>query len=409
VVEIHENLQQEQGVITYSLDEYRAKLEEIILKENSKFRLLAEQQAKEIIDEARQKADSIIAQGQKKTSEYIGASEQKAAQIVSDSYKKAESIVNEQKLKALSEQEEILNRTRKDAADIMEKANQEAQRIITQAEENIKKEAKSRVKTEAEKIVTKARAESESIIAEARKEAASIISSSRKEADQQAHDTIDKLKQEADSLIKTEIEKCSAETRARSSQIYTEAKNNAEKLINDIVNNSKHVHTLISGSIINTDKIIGKAKDDLQAELGDLEKRISEMQTKLELITGGFTINKGTPVNENAAPENKKVKDSFWLVLKGEKSAAGIGENGIFKGEIELKALAPFNMERLKYIKKTFSQISSVKYMGEFSSEEGIQISYKLQDKLPLIDILKKTLTLESVEKEGDNLKLTFA
>ncbi len=107
--------------------------------------------------------------------------------------------------------------------------------------------------------------------------------------------------------------------------------------------------------------------------------------------------------------ENKKVKDSFWLVLKGEKSAAGIGENGIFKGEIELKALAPFNMERLKYIKKTFSQISSVKYMGEFSSEEGIQISYKLQDKLPLIDILKKTLTLERVEKEGDNLKLTFA
>jgi vacuolar-type H+-ATPase subunit H len=409
VVEIHENLQQEQGVITYSLDEYRAKLEEIILKENSKFRLLAEQQAKEIIDEARQKADSIIAQAQKKTSEYIGASEQKAAQIVGDSYKKAESIVNEQKLKALSEQEEILNRTRKDAADIMEKANQEAQRIITQAEENIKKEAKSRVKTEAEKIVSRAREESDSIIAEARKEAASIISSSKKEADQQAHDTIDRLKQEADSLIKTEIEKCSAETRARSSQIYTEAKNNAEKMINDIVNNSKHVHTLISGSITNADKIIGKAKDDLKTELGDLEKRITEMQTKLELITGGFAINKESPVHEKTVPENKKVKDSCWLVLKGEKSAAGIGENGIFKGEIELKALAPFNMERLKIIKKTFSQISSVKYLGEFSSEEGIQISYKLQDKLPIIEILKKTLTLESVEKEGDNLKLTFA
>ena len=66
MVEIHENLQQEQGVITYSLDEYRAKLEEIILKENSKFRLLAEQQAKEIIDEARQKADSMNRPGPEK-------------------------------------------------------------------------------------------------------------------------------------------------------------------------------------------------------------------------------------------------------------------------------------------------------------------------------------------------------
>jgi vacuolar-type H+-ATPase subunit H len=408
VAEVQKSSQHESGVIAYSLDEYRNKLEEIILTENDKFRLLAEQQAKEIISEAQQKADKLIAQSQRKTAEYIGNSEQKAAQIVSDSYKKAESIVNEHKQKALTEQNEIINIAHKEALKITETANQEAQRIVAQAEENAKKDAKNRMKSEAEKIIVKAREESDSIISGARQEATKIISNGKKETDQQALNTIDKLKKEADSLIKNEIEKCSAEARTQSNQIRLAAKNDAEKLINNIIKNSTQVHVLIEESMKNTEEIMAKASNDVQTELNNLATRIIEIKKKLDIITDSFVQENTSAENAVRKSGNLNTSDSFWLTLKGKRSGTGTGENGYYKGEIELKALSPFNPDQIKIVKKMFTQIPSVKYLGEFSSEEGIQMSYDLQEKLPLVDILKKMLTIENIEKEGDNLKLSF-
>jgi len=146
----------------------------------------------------------------------------------------------------------------------------------------------------------------------------------------------------------------------------------------------------------------------LQAELGVLVKSIVEIQDRLEKATGALGMKNSGAEDKAGAGGNNHASDSFWLVLKGENAETGTADSKYFSGEIELKALAPFNAERIKTVKKLLNQIQSVKYLGEFSSEEGIMMSYEIREKLPLIDILKKTLTLERIEKEGANLKLTF-
>jgi F0F1-type ATP synthase membrane subunit b/b' len=408
VAEILKHSQPDKGAISFSLEEYQSKIEEILLKENDKFRQLAEQQAKAIIDEAQQKADSILAQSQKKSAENIGASEQKAAQIISDSYRKAEKTSNESQQKAQSEQDEILRRARKEAAETTDKANKEAQRILTEVQDNAKNEAKNRMKSEAEKILSRAREESDVILAAAREKASAIIAQGEKDAEKQALDTVDRLKKEADALIKIEIEKCSAEARVQSSQICDATRSDAHKMINNIMAKSQQVQVLITESVKNTESILAKARENIQAEMGDLARHIAEVKNSLEQITDSFVLEKGKIGNGMGMLEDLTSRKSSCLIVKAENPTLEIPENGDFQGKIEFNALEPYNVERIKYLKKSFTQVHSVKYLGESSSEEGILMSYELREKLPLLDILKRILTVEKVEKEGANLKLTL-
>jgi len=66
MTELQDSTQVEEGIFTHSLSDYRSKVEEIIRTENERFRELAEQQAKDIIDGAWQKAEEIISESQKK-------------------------------------------------------------------------------------------------------------------------------------------------------------------------------------------------------------------------------------------------------------------------------------------------------------------------------------------------------
>jgi vacuolar-type H+-ATPase subunit H len=348
VLEIFKNTKPENSAADLSLDEYQGKIEELLVKENNKFRLLAEQQAKTIINEAQHKADLILSQTQKKNAEYIGAGEQKAAEIVGDSYKKAE------------------------------------------------------------KIVSKAHEESDSIIAAARQEASSIVANGRKDAEQQALDTIERLKKEADSLIRVEIEKCSSDTRVQSSRIYADAKNDAQKLINIIMENSKQAQFLIIESANKTESIMAKARENVQTELDDLTRRIAEIKNNLEQLTHTIIREKDKTENTPSVYNNLNPGERFWIEVKGDKSLTANGENGYTRGKIELKVSAPYNAERVRLLKKSLTQVPGIKNLGESSSEEGIIMKFELLEKLPLVDTIKSIIPIEKVEKEGYNLKLTL-
>jgi vacuolar-type H+-ATPase subunit H len=430
VEEIQNSPEKENNTSPYSLDGYRSKLEEIIRTENEKFRLLAEEQAKEITSEAWRKAEEAISQSQNKAAEIIGISEMKAAKIVGDSQQKAEKIIDEYKQKVLAEEDKIIQQAKKEASDTIEKANQEAGQIIRQAEENAREEAKNRVKSEREKILAKTRQESETIISSAQKEAAQIvtnaktgatevvtgakteasqiITSAKDEAEKQARDTVEKAKKEAELMIKDEIEKCRGETQTQATQIIKQTEKKAHRLINDIINDGKQLHVLIMNGVSNAENLMVKMKDEMQTEFGELTKQIVETNNKLEGKIDQFVRDNKGEIEGMPIVEIPNTSDDIWLIFKGEKSAAGNGNNGLFIGEIELKTLSSFDMRRIKNVKKLFTQIPSVEYIGEYSSEEGLKIGYKLQEPLQLLNILKDIPWIDRVVEEGDNLKLTI-
>jgi vacuolar-type H+-ATPase subunit H len=406
--ETHEIPEKENSASHYSLDDYRSKLGEIIRAENEKFRLLAEEQAKEITSEAWRKAEEKISQSQSKAAEIIGISEMKAARIVGDSQQKAEKIIEEHRRKALEEQDEIIRQ-----------AKDEAEQVIRQAEENAREEAKNRVKSEREKIlaktqqesnqiITSARQEADQIIAGARNEGNQIIADARDEAEKQARGTVENAKKEAELMIKDEIEKCRIETQTQATQIIKQTEKKAKRLINDIIDDGKQLHALIMNSVGNAENLMVKMKDAMQAEFGELTKQIVETNNKLEKKIDLFVRDNQGEIEGMPVVEIPNTSDDVWLIQKGRKSYSGNSNDGMFIGEIELKTLSSFDMRRIKNVKKLFTQIPSVEYVGEYSSEEGLKIAYNLQEPLQLFDLLKDVPWIDSVVEEGDNLKLTI-
>jgi vacuolar-type H+-ATPase subunit H len=407
VEKIQKSLKIENDASRYSLDEYRNKLEEIIRSENEKFRLLAEEEAKEITSEAWRKADEIISQSQKKAADNIGISEMKAAKIVGDSQIKADKIIEEYKQKALTERDKIIQQAQEETSSLIEKANQEAKQIIFKAEENAREEAKSRVKSEREKILSKARQESDSIIALAQQEATEIITSAKDKAEKEAQDTVERAKEEAEILIRDEIEKFRGETQAQATQIITQTEKKAQRLINEVMNDSKQLHTLIVNSVSKAENLIVKMKEDMQIEFGELTKRTAEKNNKLEEKIASFVSDNKSEIEE-VSIKDLNLSNDIWLILKGGKSAAQIGDDEFVNGEIELKTLASFDKKRMNNFKKLFTQIPSVDCIGEYASEEGYKIHYQLKEPLPLLDILKNTPWIDRLVEDGNNLKLTI-
>jgi F0F1-type ATP synthase membrane subunit b/b' len=398
VAETHSETKNEN--LSYSLDGYKNKLEEIIRAENEKFRLLAEQQAKEITSEAWTKAEETLALAQKKTSEIIGNSEKKAGQIVSDSQRMAEKLVAEHREKAQAEQSEIIQRARNEAAAIIEKSKMDAQGIVNEAEENARKEAKLRVKVEGEKILLRTKKESESILALAQEKAGEIEVTARKDAELQTRAALEQSQKEVEVLIKEQIEKCRADAQAQAMQIRKATEKDAEWLLDEIINSSQELNGMITGSIGKTENMLARAKNDVMVEFGELTKRLTETRAKVEARIDSFARGSSGELAESTGTSN-----NIWVITKGEKSAGD--EKGFFTGEIELKTLSSFDIKRIKKMKSLFTQIPSVEYLGEVSSEDGVKIAYKLQEPLPLLDILRTMPSVDRVVEEGNGLKLT--
>lgn len=399
----------ETRVFPGSLDDYRTKVEEIIRSENERLRRLSEEQAKEILDGAWQKAEAVISESQQKAARIIGSSEQKASEIIAESRSKAEEIINDSQQKATAEREAMLNQAKDEAAYVVTDAKQVAQRVLEAAEENAKKEAKNRVKEEEDKLLDRARAEAGVIVTKARENADEILSDARKAAERETAEIIERSKKEAELLIQDEIEHCRQQAMAQSAQIKMKAEKDAEKLINDITDGGREVNESILMTLQNAETLLATFREEVQAELGELTKRIVASRNKLRGIASQFDQEEedsGTSGETDGG--NQKGSDNLWVYLNGEKS--GNAENGryLFKGQIDLRTLSSFESALIKNMKKFLIQVPNVKYLGESSTEEGTRTSFELKEPLPLVDILGSMPSIRDVMPEGENLRLTL-
>ena len=135
-------------------------------------------------------------------------------------------------------------------------------------------------------------------------------------------------------------------------------------------------------------------------------KRGVEANSKIETKIATYIQNNKGEIEGIPIIENSKISGSIWVIPKGEESSAELRAKGYLKGKIELKALSSFDRRRIDYLKKLFLRITSIKFMGESSSDEGIKLEYNLIEPVPLFDILKNIPWVDRVVKKGKNLKL---
>jgi vacuolar-type H+-ATPase subunit H len=383
--EIQEASHAEHGILAHSLNDYRSKVEDIIRTENERFRELAEEQAKTIIDSAWQKAENIIAESQKKAGEIIAAGEKKAEEAVEDSQQKALKISSE-----------IEQKAHQRYAEIVDEAQQKAQLVIREADEKARKEAKNRVKLQEEKIIAKAK-----------EDAASLITDMKNNAEKEKNEIIARAQKEAEQRREEEIARLQAEIQTQSANILAEAEKKATNLINAIVSGSNEVNDMIIKTMKNSEAILEKLKNELNAEIGELTSNIVTTRNKLEQMVVTALAEK--------SEENTLLRKGFrnsnnnaviWVALDGEKSAQRDDNTYLFTGRIELKALPSTDHPTLKNLKNFFNQVPNIKYLGESYTEEGYMLTFEIKEPLPLIDILSKIPSVEKVVTLEDSLKL---
>jgi vacuolar-type H+-ATPase subunit H len=393
---IKETLQVGDGVFAHSLSDYRLKVEDIIRTENVKFRKLAEEQARVIIDRAYQQEEEIIRGSQKKASEIIAESEGKASEIIAESEKKAEKIIEDSQEHTLKISNEIQQQANQKYSEITNEAQQKAQQVIQEAEEKIKEEAKKRVKSEEEKILSKAR-----------EEARSIIADMKEKAEKEKYEIIEGAKKEAVQRVEEEVAKFHAEAQAQSAHIRDEAEKKAANLINAIIDSNKEVNDLIIKTIRNSETTLEKMKNEMNTEAGELTKNIvtvGNRQKPTEIPTIADKSEGDMILRKNYKKPNKN--QVVWVALEGEKSAKRDDNTYLFKGQIKLKAFSSMPYTVVKNMRNYFNQVPNVKYLGESCTDEVYILEFEMKEPLPLIDILRNIPSVEKVETQKDSLKL---
>ena len=386
MTEMQNSSQVEEGIFTHSLSDYRSKVEEIIRTENERFRELAEEQAKGVIDNAWQKAEAIISESREKAKEIIAESQNKAYSIISDSQEKASNIGNE-----------IEQQAKQKSSEVLKEAEQRVKHIIQEAEEKATREAKNRVRSQEEKILNRAREEANTIIADA-----------RKSAERESDEIIDRTKQEAERHVVEELEKFREQAQDQATQIRIEEEKKAAKLIDNIIGYGGKVNEMIIESIKSSEDMLEKMKSDMQLEIGTLTKGLTEARKRLEQSVTSFTEkSEAASVVQNINKINKKM--ALWVTLKGDKTALKDNGDFLFRGQIELKTLSTMDYALIKELKGFLIKVPNVKYLGESSSEEGSILSFEIKEPLPMIDILSSVPLVENAEKQGDNIKLTLS
>lgn len=382
--EVENPTQANSGIFTHSLGEYREKVGEIIRKENERLNQLAQDQAKGIIDNAQLKADDIILQAQKR-----------AATIVADSEKKAEGIIADSQKNAMDVGNAIEQQANQRSIEVTENARKDAQRIIQEAEESAKKEAKNRIKSQEKKIIDKAKEEADSLLNEA-----------KENAEKESTIIKERIREETEKGLEEEVAKFRADAHSQTAQICIEAEKKATKMIDDVVDDIKEINRIIIESITKSENILGKFSGEMKAEAGELAGSIATVRQKLEKKITNFNekVENVSPIKMiNLNPANKS---ALWVTLKGEQSKHTDNGSDLFKGFMELKTLSPIDHLLIKRLKHFLIQIPNVIYLGESSGEEGTMLSFEMKEPLPLLEVLNNIPLVESVETQGDNIKL---
>jgi F0F1-type ATP synthase membrane subunit b/b' len=323
--------------LSRTIGEYRAIVDELMQKEKEKIRQMYDREANSIISGAWQKAEEIIANSQKE---------------------------------GLANREKIESQARKEAAEILAAAKSKAQQVISEAEFRDKKEAKARTKTEVDRI-----------IAEARVEGNNIILAAKKQAEMEAGEIINKVQQEAQRLIREEMDKLRAEAQAQLAKDVLEAQKKAKAMIDEFITGSNSVSELILKIMQQGDAIVGRFKNELQGQLGELSKAIAIAKSKttpiaFEAVEAKIAVTPPVEIVNRKAILNVR--------LKGERPPG----NHVFKGHMELKTVSPDDYKHIARMREFLVQIPNIKFTGEDSSEEETSFSFEIKESLPVVDIL---------------------
>ncbi len=348
-----------------TIDEYRAKLEELVRKEKERLRKLADTESNSIVEGAWRKAEDIIA----------------------DSQQEAQKI-----------REEIEHQTKKESSKIISNAQYQAQQIISEAEGRDKKEAKKRTKLEVEELISKAREESNNIVSQA-----------RKAAEKEVSEMLDGSREEAERIVKDEVDKYRADAQAQLSNDIAEAQKKAKRVIDDGVAICTEVCELVKQIIQKTETIVDGFKNELQIELGELTRVIALAGKKMERLT--TEANEGTDIAPALPNINEKPNQEAVLLvqLEGEESGRSNGNDALFRGKVKLKAGSSCDYKQIRKLRDFLLQIPNIRFTGEFASEEETTISLEVQVPLPLLDILGNMPSVERVVTEGDGTKLILS
>jgi F0F1-type ATP synthase membrane subunit b/b' len=345
-----------------TIDEYRAKVEELVRKEKERLRRLADTESNSIVEGAWRKAEDIIA----------------------DSQEKAQKI-----------REEIENQAKKESAKIISDAQYKAQQIISEAEARDKKEAKKRTKSEVEELISRAR-----------EEANNVVSQARKAAEKEISEMLDGSREKAERRVKDEVDKYRADAQAQLSRDIAEAQKKAKRVIDDGVASCTEVCELVEQIIKKTETIVDAFKNQLQIELGELTQVIALAGKKMEQLT--TEAKEGTDITAVPPYINEKPNQEAILLvqLEGEEAGRGNGKDPLFRGQMKLKAGPSCDYKQIRKLRDFLLQIPNIRFTGEFASEEETTISMEVQVPLPLFDILSNMPSVEKVVTEGDGAKL---
>jgi vacuolar-type H+-ATPase subunit H len=290
-----------------------------------------------------------------------------------------------------------------ESTEILDQARREAKQIIEEAEESAKKEARKRTQSQVDKIIEKARKEAEEVVARANKNAEKV-----------RDEVIAESKREADYIIREITQKYRQETEAKSSRMMAEAQEKAGKMLADISASTMLVGKHITEIVNKARQTTRELETNLQAELVELTKVITETQNKLEDV-GKTTreekyVPPPSPKQSSETKSNPTSNPTLAIRLIGEKSSAKNGNGVLFTGQMEMKSeSASFDYQYLKKLKKYLVHIPKIKYLQEYASEKEMSVVFDVLEPLPLLDILSNIpMVDEVITRADDDICLVF-
>lgn len=358
------NPQLEIDELARTVDEYRKRIDEVVRKERDKYRQQVDEESNAIIEGAWQKAEAIVAEAQQK---------------------------------AAKSREGLERKAREEAEVILSDSRRQAQQIVAEAEERIKKEARNRIKLEAEKLIDKAR-----------EEAKNISTQAQAAADTEANDTITKAKQEAERLLNDVRESCRTEVRAQTKQVLTEVRARAERVIEEVVRGSTDIGNVITETTLRAERLTEKFKHDLQLELAESSRLISDARQKLERAMAQAISQSEAAATIDDIHEELNNNAIISVELRGEKAAGSHDSSPLFQGQMEMKTLSSCPYLQIKKLKSFLAQIPNIKLVEEYASETETTLLFEVKAPMPLFDILTRIPSVEESVAEGDNVRLVL-
>lgn len=353
---------------TKIFDDYRARIDEITKKSSDKDEQVQKATAKDVLDHEINKTKEAISKGNGDTDIFI---------------------------------DEIEWQANKRAAEIVKEAKLQAQRLIYEAEEKIRKEAKKKTQSQIDKMIERSRKESEDIIERA-----------REIAERERNEVISTSKQELERMIQEITEKARGDTEAQSSQILLNARETAEKMVSDVVVSSKDISGKVMEIMSRTKNTVLRFQDELQSELSELTGAVEETENMLEKMMSGIADKSETVTQTIHEPTSADVDLLANTVLSvkfvGAKSNGKKGDDPLFSGKVEIKAVNSFEYRHMKDLMNYLVHIPGIKYVQENASEKEMSVLFDVKEPMPFIDILKDIPLVDKVVEENNGASLVL-